>query len=151
MVISYSVQRARKSVPLLCNIDRIVPLSLEFLKRHLTRSKVFPNLSQTYRTLESSLLFFFCFVHLNHCILIFSLQMYELSLLLPNKNSKTCQRAPLLFLCLFHRSYHRFDELDFLIRQSVLLIEFLVSPRLAEVLEGDKHVTASGYILSILY
>ena len=43
-----------------------------------------------------------------------------------------------VFFCLFHRANHRLDELDFLVRQSVLLIEFLVRPRLREVLEGDE-------------
>ena len=35
-----------------------------------------------------------------------------------------------VFFCLFHRANHRLDELDFLVRQAVLLIEFLVRPRL---------------------
>ena len=52
---------------------------------------------------------------------------------------------------LFHRANHGFDELDFLVRQPVLLVQFLVSPRLAEVLEGNEQVTTSGNILSILY
>ena len=96
-VISCSVQQVRKSIPLFCDIDRIVPLSFEFFKRHLTRSQVFPNLAETNRTLESSLLLFFCFVHLNNCILIFSVQMYELYMRIPNKTSKTCQRVPCYF------------------------------------------------------
>ena len=49
-----------------------------------------------------------------------------------------CHR--LLFI-LFHWSYHRFDELNFLVRQVVLLVKLLVRPRLAEVLEGDEQET----------
>ena len=141
-VISYSVQKERKSIPLLGNMDRIVSLSLEFVKRHFTRSQVFPNLAETYRALESSHLLFFCFVHLNHSNLNFSLQMYELSAKLPNKSIKNLSKSALcyysIFFCLFHRANRRFYELDFLVRQVVLLVEFLVRPRVREVLEGDK-------------
>ena len=142
MVISCSVQKERKSIPLLGDIDRVVPLSLEIVKRHLTRSQVFPYLAETYRALESSHFLFFCFVHLNHCMLIFSVQMYELSAKLPKKSTKTCQRAPCVIIlfpfCLFHRFDHRLDKLYFLIRQAVLGIEFCIRPRFAEVLEGNK-------------
>ena len=71
MVTSYLVQRVKNSNPSLRDIDRIVPLSLEFLKRHLARSEVLPYLTETYRTHESSLLLFFCFVHLNHNLMNF--------------------------------------------------------------------------------
>lgn len=62
------------------------------------------------------------------------------------KLSKSCQRAPVVCFVffLFHWPYHRFDELDFLVRQAVLLIEFFIRPRLAEVLEGDELETIFG-------
>ena len=56
----------RNANPLFGDIDRIVPLPLEFLKRHLTRSEVFPNLTETNRAHKSSLLLFLRFVHFNH-------------------------------------------------------------------------------------
>ena len=42
---------------------------------------------------------------------------------------------------LFHRTYHALDKGHLLVRQSVLLIELLICPRMWEVLEGDdpKH------------
>ena len=108
----------RKSIPLLRNIDRIVPLSLEIFNRHVARSKVFPYFAETYGTLESGLLFFFCFVHLYHRSLIFSVQKYKLSSIIPIKTSKTCQRSRffiyfcfLFFVCsLFHWSYHTLNK-----------------------------------------
>ena len=86
-------RKARKSMPLLRDIDRIVPLPLEIFNRHVARSKVFPHLAETYRALESGLLFFLCFVHLYHKQMIFSVQRYKTSTIIPNKNSKTWQEV----------------------------------------------------------
>ena len=71
MALSEQVISVYLGNPSIGDIDRVVPLSFEFLKRHLARSEVFPNLTETYRTHESSLLFFFCFVHLNHNLMNF--------------------------------------------------------------------------------
>ena len=136
----------RKSIPLLRNIDRIVPLSLEIFNRHVARSKVFPYFAETYGTLESGLLFFFCFVHLYHRSLIFSVQKYKLSSIIPNKTSKTCQRSRFLFIfvsfsfvcSLFHWSYHTFYKGNLIIFQPVFLVKHFVCPGMREILKRDE-------------
>ena len=45
-----------------------------------------------------------------------------------------------------HRLYHRLDELDFLVRQTVLRIEVGIRPRAGEVLEGDEAEVPLCYV-----
>ena len=52
------------------------------------------------------------------------------------------QAVKIIFLSghsrLLHWFDHRLDKGDFFVRQIVLLVEFIICPRLAEVLERDK-------------
>ncbi len=102
MMIFYSVQRVRKSISLFCNIDSFVPLSLEFIKRHFTRSKILPYLAEIHSTLKSCLLFFFCFVHLNHITSFFSMQMYKVYSKLPNKNLKNLSKSAFYYIVFYY-------------------------------------------------
>ena len=151
MTISCTVQKERMSIPLLGDIDSVVPLSLEIVKRHLTRSQVFPYLAETYRALESSHFLFFCFVHLNHCILIFSVQMYELSTKLPNKSTKNLSKSACCYYsvscCLFHRANHGFYELDLPICDTLITFESIYSHS-SELIPHNWHKYSSEYIMS---
>ena len=52
---------------------------------------------------------------------------------------------------LFHWSYHGFYESYLFFREAVFLVKHLVSPRMREVLEGDKLIYSSCCILGIFY